>query len=220
MDTLRVWYLWIGILKGHLSVKVSRRTDHFPSNTSAFTGTLSRIYHYPILLSFIRDFPFLDHPPSTIQVLKLSSIDAGSAGSGFEVKLYGFLVGFHGFGSFKYFGCLFYIDMLMWRYQSEVLGLYLAFISHVKIHFLYISCRRRFCTLAFYQKTPPPSCISLAQVQLQRATITIPVHYKTKDPRAPQIFLCYLIVLDQTPERAPDYYYIGGDLHGSIAGSA
>ncbi len=155
MDTLRVWYLWIGILKGHLSVKVSRRTDHFPSNTSAFTGTLSRIYHYPILLSFIRDFPFLDHPPSTIQVLKLSSIDAGSAGSGFEVKLYGFLVGFYGFGSFKYFGCLFYIDVLMWRYQSEVLGLYLAFISHVKIHFLYISCRMRFCTLSSYSETPP-----------------------------------------------------------------
>ena len=100
--------------------------------------------HYPILLSFIWDFPFLDHPPSTIQVLKLSSIDSGSAGSGFEVKLYGFLVGFHGFGSFKYFGCLFYIDVLMWRYQSKVLGLYLAFISHVKIHFLYISCRMRF----------------------------------------------------------------------------
>src|SRR5260370_27239027 len=83
-----------------------------------------------------------------IQVLKLSSINAGSV---FEVKFYGFLVGFHGFGSFKYFGCLFYIDVLMWRYQSEVLGLYLAFISHVKIHFLYISCRMRFCT----SETPP-----------------------------------------------------------------
>src|SRR5260370_25065707 len=155
MDTLRVWYLWIGILKGHLSVKVSRRTEHFPSTTSAFTGTLSRIYHYPILLSFIRDFPFLDYPPSTIQVLKLSSIDAGSAGSGFEVKFYGFLVGFHRFGSFKYFGCLFYIDVLMWRYQSEVLGLYLAFISHVKIHFLYISCRMRICIVSTTQKYSP-----------------------------------------------------------------
>ena len=97
MDTPCIWYIWKGILKGHPSVKISRRADHFPSNTSAFTGTLSRIYHYPILLSFIQDFPFIDHPhpPSTIQVLKLSSIDSGSAGSGFEVKLYGFLVGFY-----------------------------------------------------------------------------------------------------------------------------
>ena len=62
-------------------------------------------------------------PLSMIQALKLSSIDSRSAGSGFEAKFYGFLVGFHGFGSFKYFGWLFYIDMLMWRYQSEVLVL-------------------------------------------------------------------------------------------------
>src|SRR5260370_41146278 len=87
-----------------------------------------------------------------MQVLRLYSIDAGNAGSGFEVKFYGFLVGFHGFGSFKYFGCLFYIDVLMWRYQSEVLGLYLVFILHVKIYFLYISCRMRFSS---YSETPP-----------------------------------------------------------------
>src|SRR5260370_31997317 len=46
-------------------------------------------------------------------------------------------------------------NVLMWRYQSEVLGLYWAFISHVKIHFPYISCRMRFCTLSSYSETPP-----------------------------------------------------------------
>src|SRR5260370_29699036 len=39
MDTLRIWYLWKGIFKLHLVVVVSWRTDHFPRNTSAFTGT-------------------------------------------------------------------------------------------------------------------------------------------------------------------------------------
>src|SRR5260370_30673557 len=73
-DTLRVWYRWIGIFKAYIGVGISRRMDHFPSNTLAFTGTLSRIYHYPIPLSFIQDFPFLDHPPFTIIVLCPSSI--------------------------------------------------------------------------------------------------------------------------------------------------
>src|SRR5260370_36384841 len=74
MDTLRVWYRWIGIFKAYLGVGIVWRADHFPSNTSAFTRTPSRIYHYSIPLSFIQDFPLLDHPPYTIQVLKLSSI--------------------------------------------------------------------------------------------------------------------------------------------------
>src|SRR5260370_28524242 len=45
MDTLRIWYRWKGILKVHLGVAVSWLTDHFPRNTSVFTGTISRQYH-------------------------------------------------------------------------------------------------------------------------------------------------------------------------------
>ena len=145
MDTLCVWYLWIVIFKGNLNVWVSRCTDHFPSNTSAFTGTLSWIYHFPIPRSFIQDFPFLDHPPYTIQVLKLSSIGVGSIGSGVEVKFYGFLVGFHGFRSFKYFGGLFYRDVVDVEVLEWGLGLYLVLFRMWRSIFLYILCRIRFC---------------------------------------------------------------------------
>src|SRR5260370_29502221 len=49
MDTLRIWYLWKGIFKLHLGVVVSWRTNHFPRNTSAFTGTrpLTHIVNIP-----------------------------------------------------------------------------------------------------------------------------------------------------------------------------
>src|SRR5260370_39158297 len=49
MDTLRIWYLWKGIFKLHLGVVVSWRADHFPRNTSAFTGTwpLTNIINIP-----------------------------------------------------------------------------------------------------------------------------------------------------------------------------
>src|SRR5260370_3338115 len=59
MDTLRIWYLWKGIFKLHLGVVVSWRTDHFPRNTSAFTGTrpLTNIINIPAfhLLLFLSD---------------------------------------------------------------------------------------------------------------------------------------------------------------------
>src|SRR5260370_23873203 len=44
MDNLRIWYLWKGIFKLHLGVVVTWRTDHFPWNTSAFTGTRPPIH--------------------------------------------------------------------------------------------------------------------------------------------------------------------------------
>src|SRR6266850_1317284 len=49
MNTLRLWYLWKGIFKLHLGVVVSWRADHFPRNTSAFTGTwpLTHIVNIP-----------------------------------------------------------------------------------------------------------------------------------------------------------------------------
>src|SRR5260370_40093414 len=48
-NTLRIWYLWKGIFKLHLDVVVSWRADHFPRNTSAFTGTrpLTNIINIP-----------------------------------------------------------------------------------------------------------------------------------------------------------------------------
>src|SRR5260370_3879875 len=49
MDILRIWYLWKGIFKLHLGVVVSWHADHFPRNTSAFTGTrpLTNIINIP-----------------------------------------------------------------------------------------------------------------------------------------------------------------------------
>src|SRR5260370_40469305 len=49
MDTLRIWYLWKGIFKLHLGVVVSWHTNHFPRNTSEFTGTrpLTHIINIP-----------------------------------------------------------------------------------------------------------------------------------------------------------------------------
>src|SRR5260370_2560570 len=62
MDTLRIWYLWKGICKLHLGVVVSWRADHFPGNTSAFTGTwpLTHIINIP---AFHLILPLFGHLP-------------------------------------------------------------------------------------------------------------------------------------------------------------
>src|SRR5260370_41876462 len=164
MDTLCVWYLWIGTLKGHLHEGFKAHRPFSIKHIGIYRNTFMdlSLSNTPVLylrLSLSRSSPFYDSSPQAILHRYWE------CWSGFEEKFYGFLEGFHRFGSFKYFGCLFYIDVLMWRYQSEVLGLYLAFISHVKIHFLYISCSMRFCTLSSYSETPPLlSYISLAQI--------------------------------------------------------
>src|SRR5260370_42306358 len=64
IDTPRVWYLWKGIFKLHLDVIVSWRTDHFPRNTSAFTGTQPRthiinISAFHLILSLFGPLPLL-----------------------------------------------------------------------------------------------------------------------------------------------------------------
>src|SRR5260370_11698052 len=66
MDTLRIWYRRKGIFKLHLGVVVSWRTDHFPRNTSEFTGTrpLTHIINIPAF------HPYLDLSPFTLQVLQ------------------------------------------------------------------------------------------------------------------------------------------------------
>ena len=81
MDTLLVWYRWIGILKGHLGVVVMWRTDYFPRTKSAFTGTrppthivnISPLYlgsppfgPFPLPL-----FKFYDSSPSILRVLEV-----------------------------------------------------------------------------------------------------------------------------------------------------
>src|SRR5260370_41348648 len=58
MDTLHVWYHWIGILIGHLGMWVSRLTDHFHQ----YCGHLLEHHHgftFLISLPFVQDFPFL-----------------------------------------------------------------------------------------------------------------------------------------------------------------
>src|SRR5258708_16798182 len=62
MDTLRIWYLWKGIFKLHLSVVVTWRTDHFPWNTSAFTGTWPPTHIVNISPLYPRSPPFGPFP--------------------------------------------------------------------------------------------------------------------------------------------------------------
>src|SRR5260370_40672496 len=62
MDTLLVWYRWIGIFKGHLGVVVMWRTDHFPRTTSAFTGTWPPTHIVNISPLYPRSPPFGPFP--------------------------------------------------------------------------------------------------------------------------------------------------------------
>src|SRR6266478_6633645 len=62
MDTLRIWYIWKGIFNLHLVVVVSWRTDHFPRNTLAFTGTrpltnIINILAFHLILSLFGPLP-------------------------------------------------------------------------------------------------------------------------------------------------------------------
>src|SRR5260370_37939552 len=62
MDTLRIWYLWKGIFKLHLGVVVTWRTDHFPRETSAFTGSWPPTHIVNISPLYLRSPPFGPFP--------------------------------------------------------------------------------------------------------------------------------------------------------------
>src|SRR5258708_26828986 len=97
MDTLRIWYLWKGIFKLHLGVVVSWSADHFPRNTSAFTGTqpLTHIINIPafhLILPLFGPLPL----PRFKYYSSYSSILV-VLGRVFEVEIYVLLVGFQGY---------------------------------------------------------------------------------------------------------------------------
>src|SRR5260370_10878570 len=90
MNILRIWYLWKGIFKLHLGVVVTWRTDHFPWNTSAFTGTWPLTHIVNISPLYPRSPSF---GPFPLLLFKFYN-DSESFGGGFEVEFHGLLVGF------------------------------------------------------------------------------------------------------------------------------
>src|SRR5260370_12351064 len=66
MDTLHVWYHWIGILIGHLGMWVSRLTDHLPSRSWTFTETSSWL-HISDIPTFCPRLPFSVSPQTPTQ---------------------------------------------------------------------------------------------------------------------------------------------------------
>src|SRR5260370_33009533 len=69
MNVPCVSYLWKGIFKDYLSVRVTWRTDHFPRATSAFTGSRPPTHIVNKSPLYLRSPSFGPLPPSTIQVL-------------------------------------------------------------------------------------------------------------------------------------------------------
>src|SRR5260370_33162609 len=64
MGILRIWYRWKGIFKLHLGVVVTWSADHFPWNTSAFTGTRPPTHIINISTPYQRSSLFVHLPLS------------------------------------------------------------------------------------------------------------------------------------------------------------